>query len=575
MNYKQDMEKLLAEIPPVDEVLGLFSKNIEGLQEFLIYRPLMFKDYVATKGEFTEQQIKQIIVLFLNLFNRESFWDIPAAPYLCRFYRPMLEGFMTIMDVKANLKPLENEDRDRLRSLFFNDVFSEDITPPQLMLWAVCTLNDRRNYSADVLRLKYKALALVQEHGLGEIKKIVVNKRLVSNMLIDLFISVTHIEGERAGMAAFEPLVKNMRAEMDKLFIELMDTLVPVETEYNEAEADPNSVVIYLEKASYNDSGLASCFFPLLRGLAKSFKVQVLSHQEVVGLDELPIVRLPDNQPTTLLAEIAKIKPGVVISYSAFMTYRTATLASFRVAPVQLVLPGYPVLSDTPRIDGTVYTRAEIEEGQHVPGPFRPEPMRYQTLRDADVTLYSQWAPRDNSAHIGLAANSYKLTSPYMAALKEKQAHNRQTAPMVFHLFGKAAWYEEEVLKKGFKNMLVYQPEGLPIHLERVAKTHFLAAAYPFGNLVGIVHALQIGVPTLVLKGSHPNSRAGAAVLESIGLHDFVAHDPDDYWAKMVEHAKNRAAIVDRRPAIMEAVQAILAEEDDGLVKVIEQLRAG
>jgi predicted O-linked N-acetylglucosamine transferase (SPINDLY family) len=52
---------------------------------------------------------------------------------------------------------------------------------------------------------------------------------------------------------------------------------------------------------------------------------------------------------------------------------------------------------------------------------------------------------------------------------------------------------------------------------------------FPYAGGTTTAHALQMGVPTVTLAGSTPASRQGAAMLGSVGLEQFVAHDADEF----------------------------------------------
>ncbi len=64
--------------------------------------------------------------------------------------------------------------------------------------------------------------------------------------------------------------------------------------------------------------------------------------------------------------------------------------------------------------------------------------------------------------------------------------------------------------------------------------------AFPYPSATTIQHALWMGVPTVTLTGATPVSRAGAAVMQHVGLHEYVVEDRDAYVAQAVAVAYHR-----------------------------------
>lgn len=67
--------------------------------------------------------------------------------------------------------------------------------------------------------------------------------------------------------------------------------------------------------------------------------------------------------------------------------------------------------------------------------------------------------------------------------------------------------------------------------------------SFPYTGGTTTSHALWMGVPTLTLAGTAPQSRVGATVLGLLGLHDYVAADTTDYVERATQIAANLEAL--------------------------------
>lgn len=66
---------------------------------------------------------------------------------------------------------------------------------------------------------------------------------------------------------------------------------------------------------------------------------------------------------------------------------------------------------------------------------------------------------------------------------------------------------------------------------------------FPYPGITTSVESLWMGVPVLTLAGEQFLSRQGVGLLMNAGLPDWVASDPDDYFARAVAHAGDLQAL--------------------------------
>ena len=87
---------------------------------------------------------------------------------------------------------------------------------------------------------------------------------------------------------------------------------------------------------------------------------------------------------------------------------------------------------------------------------------------------------------------------------------------------------------------------NLPSYLALHHQVDFCLDTFPYGGGATNAHAAWMGVPTLCLAGETPASRFGAAAMNILGLHGFIASSIEDYLAKgryWAEHVDELAAI--------------------------------
>jgi len=70
---------------------------------------------------------------------------------------------------------------------------------------------------------------------------------------------------------------------------------------------------------------------------------------------------------------------------------------------------------------------------------------------------------------------------------------------------------------------------------------------FPYNGGTTTCHALWMGIPTLTLTGDTLPGRTGAAILEHVGLKDFIASDKDDFVQKGLKWTKDLATLAHLR----------------------------
>ncbi len=87
-------------------------------------------------------------------------------------------------------------------------------------------------------------------------------------------------------------------------------------------------------------------------------------------------------------------------------------------------------------------------------------------------------------------------------------------------------------------------------YLGQYAEVDVLLDTFPYPGGTTTAEAIWMGVPTLALATPGMLGRQGQAMLENVGLSDWVAHSADDYVSKALALAKDRTTAIERLRSI-------------------------
>lgn len=106
----------------------------------------------------------------------------------------------------------------------------------------------------------------------------------------------------------------------------------------------------------------------------------------------------------------------------------------------------------------------------------------------------------------------------------------------------------ERLRSAGIDVKRIWIGPGMPriSYLEQYAEIDVLLDTFPYPGGTTTAEAIWMGVPTLTLATPGMLGRQGQAMLENVGLGDWVAHTEDEYLAKAVALAQDRAKAIER-----------------------------
>jgi len=98
----------------------------------------------------------------------------------------------------------------------------------------------------------------------------------------------------------------------------------------------------------------------------------------------------------------------------------------------------------------------------------------------------------------------------------------------------------------------------LPVaaYLARIGAADVALDPTPYSGGTTTLDALWMGVPVVTLAGERSASRSAASVLRTLGLHDWIAHTPQEYVAIAVRAARERDALAGLRGSLRPRLRA-------------------
>jgi hypothetical protein len=205
------------------------------------------------------------------------------------------------------------------------------------------------------------------------------------------------------------------------------------------------------------------------------------------------------------------------------------TLASFRLAPIQLQGLGHPSSSHSSVIDGSLRGHGEIEHGPELSTsyeiyreginiPFNLTPLRKE-LKNNPISL------SHSRVNVAVNAKILKLSPLFLHFLK----NIKKTDDVNLNFFPAERGTEElaadNMLRSIFPRSKVYTTTSYENFMQEMSIQDLALCPFPFGNTNGIIDCLYLGLPTFILRGRQLCSAPERHILERVGLPNFVFDD--------------------------------------------------
>lgn len=274
---------------------------------------------------------------------------------------------------------------------------------------------------------------------------------------------------------------------------------------------------------------------------------------------------------------IAEHKPDIMYYPSIGMSIWVMSLASLRIAPLQIMSYGHPATSNSPVIDYGI-----IESDCLTPECFseRMVGLPPNTVRPSEFEKTSiRHRPRaTNRVKIAVSAMQVKVSYPFLKAMQEVQKRAKKEVEFNFFAactgIGLASMGKD--LSEQLQNVWNFEQSDYQGYLKCVSECDLALFSFPFGGANSCYDAITVGIPMVSLKGKEPHSMSDASIITRSGLpQELVTHSVEEYIERIVELVDDdvRRAEIAGRVASVDLEGKFYREDESGtFLKTFERI---
>ena len=290
-----------------------------------------------------------------------------------------------------------------------------------------------------------------------------------------------------------------------------------------------------------------NCFADLFISLGSEFELQLISLNPL--LQDALSAELAQagtwNQPCgTLLNQVHSIQAlelDVLIYTDTLLDPHSYLLSQYRLAPVQVLLPGQPLssgvanmdyfISDavTEKPDAQQYFREKLIFLPTMPAAYRTPDLPCKGLKRRALNL-----PDTGPLYL-CAAASYKIHPDMDQSLCALVQQDTKAQLILLQSHPKALI---EALKSRLSRSLSAQEQKRVIVLPRQSHAQFqqllltvdlLLETWPFGSFNTLMDAFLLGTPVLTFPGPFLRGRYAQSLLQALNCPELIAQSPEEY----------------------------------------------
>lgn len=329
-------------------------------------------------------------------------------------------------------------------------------------------------------------------------------------------------------------------------------------------------------------AGLYRHILPLLLQLFKDYQVLLLSAsqmpEELLKNSEVQVMVFPKNLEQQR-SEILRLELDLLL-YSDLgpQDLNSLLLAHYRLAPVQAVLPSYPLTTGIPTID--YYLSSQLWEPDNAAQDAYTEklvllegtPFGKPSLPDSLLDRDHFNLPTDQTVYL-LPVNASFLHPDFDAILHGILAADPQALVLALgHNYGllnqqlRARW--EKTLGAQAARMQLLPSLSQTQLLSLVKAADLVLDPFYFGLGAQAFAFLALGTPLLTWPGQYQRGRYALAAYRLLEIEEGIAHSAEDYLAKALAWGRSPQQRAELR-------QRILAKTDqlDGYAPFLRGLR--
>ncbi|MGN6085443.1 tetratricopeptide repeat protein [Trinickia sp.] len=254
----------------------------------------------------------------------------------------------------------------------------------------------------------------------------------------------------------------------------------------------------------------------------------------------------------------------VLIDLSGHTGRNRLPMFTWRPAPVQASWLGYFATTGLAEIDFLLADPHVVppgEEGQYTERIWRlPDCYLCFTLPTEHATVAPLPALANGYVTFGCLNNHKKLNGDVLAVWSRiLQAVPGSKLLLKNHQLGEPSILRETYARFAAKGidetrLLLEGPSGREQYFGTYGRVDLALDPFPYPGGTTSVEGLWMGVPVLTRAGDRFLSHLGELVVKSVGLHDWIAADTEDYIARAIAAAANLPALSALRAGLRERV---------------------
>jgi len=263
-----------------------------------------------------------------------------------------------------------------------------------------------------------------------------------------------------------------------------------------------------------------------------------------------------------VLSEIAKkireINPDVIYYPSIGMSVWVIAMASFRLAPIQVISYGHPATTHSPVIDygiieADTFVADRFSEKVLTLPPNVVRPTEFQRIDTRHVPRKS------DTLKIAVTAMQVKVSWPFVKAMQE--VCRRATKKIEFHfcsaVHGIGLYSFCNEMTRLLPNVTVQEVQQYPDYMATLAGCDLALFSFPFGGTNSMIDAMTVGVPMVTMLGQEPHSQSDTALVRRAGLPEsLVAKTEAEYVDAVLKMQGD-----DYRALVSELVKGVNVEQ--------------
>ncbi len=282
------------------------------------------------------------------------------------------------------------------------------------------------------------------------------------------------------------------------------------------------------------------CYAPSIRQLREKFRIVMIGRSSEMDevskelFDETIELSGANVALADVVGRIREVAPDVIFYPSVGMATWWVTLASVRLAPVQVATVGHPATTQSPEMDYVLVDG--LWPGD--PSCFsetvvvqRPGSTAFIMRQDAEFPE-PQLRERPVVLRVAVPSMACKINAPFLQVCQS--IARKAQRPIEFHFFpnmvGLTHAQITREIRKWIPNAVVHPRGDYNGYLRVMAQCDVHLSTFPFGGTNSNIDSMRLGIPMLTLEGLEVHSQTDSGMMRRVGLPEWlITYHPSEY----------------------------------------------